>query len=74
MRAVIYARYSTELQRESSIDDQIRLCKAKITAEGWVLAASFSDAAQSGASRLRAGYQRMLMEARTGAFDVIVAE
>jgi site-specific DNA recombinase len=74
MRAVIYARYSTELQRESSIDDQIRLCKAKIAAEGWVLAASFSDAAQSGASRLRPGYQRMLMEARTGAFDVIVAE
>jgi len=74
MRAVIYARYSTELQRESSIDDQIRLCKAKIAAEGWVLAATFSDAAQSGASRLRPGYQRMLMEARTGAFDVIVAE
>ena len=34
MRAVIYARYSSEQQRAASIEDQIRLCKEKIAREG----------------------------------------
>ena len=37
MRAVIYAIYSSEQQRATSIDDQIRLCKEKIAREGWSL-------------------------------------
>ena len=27
MRAAIYARYSTELQNEKSIEDQVKLCR-----------------------------------------------
>ena len=34
MRAVIYARYSSDQQRTTSIDDQIRLCKEKNRARG----------------------------------------
>ena len=34
MRAVIYARYSSEQQRAASIEDQIRLCKETIAREG----------------------------------------
>jgi site-specific DNA recombinase len=34
MRAVIYARYSSGLQRDASIEDQIRLCRARIELEG----------------------------------------
>ena len=30
MRAVIYARYSTDLQSEASIEDQVRLCRERI--------------------------------------------
>ena len=40
MRAVIYARYSTDLQRDASIQDQIRSCKTRIDQEGWTLTAS----------------------------------
>ncbi len=40
VRAVIYARYSSENQREASIEDQIRTCKARIEAEGWNLVAT----------------------------------
>lgn len=69
MRAVIYARYSTELQREASIEDQVRLCKARIEAEGWSLCMTYRDFAQSGASHLRPGYQQMLLDARAGTFD-----
>src|SRR5882762_3145827 len=74
MRAVIYARYSTDLQREASIEDQVRVCRQRIEREGWKLVATYSDAASSGASRLRPGYQKLLEDARAGAFDVVMAE
>ena len=34
-RAAIYARYSSDLQRAASIDDQVRLCRERIEREGW---------------------------------------
>jgi len=34
MRAVIYARYSSDLQRDASIEDQIRLCQRRVGTEG----------------------------------------
>jgi DNA invertase Pin-like site-specific DNA recombinase len=73
-RAVIYARYSSEHQREASIEDQVRTCKARIEAEGWTLVATYTDYAQSGASHLRPGYQKLLADGRGGAFNVVVAE
>ncbi len=74
MRAVIYARYSSENQREASIEDQVRLCRERIEREGWAVVATYSDAAMSGASRLRPGYQKLLEDARAGRFDMVVAE
>ena len=74
MRAVIYARYSSELQRDASIEDQVRSCKARIEVEGWALVCTYTDHAQSGASHLRPGYQQLLSDARAGAFEVVVAE
>ena len=74
MRAVIYARYSSDLQSEASIDDQVHNCRSRIDAEGWELIDTYSDHAVSGASTLRIGYQQLLMDARAGLIDVIVAE
>ena len=74
MRAAIYARYSSDLQTDSSIDDQVRQCKARIEAEGWRFTTVYSDRAISGATSLRSGYQAMLSDARGGKFDVVVAE
>ena len=37
MRAVIYARYSSENQREASIDDQIEICRRYAEARGWTV-------------------------------------
>src|SRR5258706_16133027 len=34
-RCAIYARYSSDLQRESSIEDQIRKCREFAAARGW---------------------------------------
>ena len=74
MRAVIYARYSSVLQREASIEDQIRLCRQRIEHEGWQYLHAYTDRAISGASALRPAYQSLLEDARHGLFDIVVAE
>src|ERR1700679_1124582 len=36
-RCAIYARYSSDLQRDSSIEDQIRKCREYATGRGWTI-------------------------------------
>jgi DNA invertase Pin-like site-specific DNA recombinase len=74
MRAVIYARYSTDLQREASIEDQVEVCRRAIERNGWTLAKVYADKGLSGASRFRPGYQQMIADGSSRAFDVIVTE
>jgi DNA invertase Pin-like site-specific DNA recombinase len=52
MRCAIYARYSSDLQRESSIDDQIRKCRKYAGLKGWSVLEGYirSDNAVSGAA------------------------
>jgi site-specific DNA recombinase len=73
-RAVVYARYSSDNQRDASIEDQVRQCRARIEQERWQLGEVYSDHAISGATTLRPGYQKMLEDARAGRFEVLVAE
>ncbi|MFX4221512.1 MAG: recombinase family protein [Thalassobaculum sp.] len=74
MRAAIYARYSSDNQRDASIEDQVRLCALRIEREGWSLAGDFSDRALSGASMVRPGLQALLEAARAKGFEVLVCE
>ena len=55
MRAVIYARYSSDLQSDASIEDQVRLCRERLQAEGLTLQATYADRAISGSTMLRSG-------------------
>lgn len=75
LRAVIYARYSSEHQREASIDDQIKVCRRYGVAQGWTIVESYSDAAISGASAiLRPGFQRLVHDAERRTFDLLICE
>ncbi|MEP1197933.1 recombinase family protein [Tateyamaria sp.] len=74
MRIAIYARYSTDLQSDASIEDQRRLCLHFIEGKGWVETETYADRGISGASHLRPAYQRLLEDARNNGFDVVVAE
>jgi site-specific DNA recombinase len=74
LRAAIYARYSSDHQREASLEDQIRVCRRLIAEKGWTIAEVYSDAAISGASALRPGYQTLQDDARRGRIDVVVSE
>jgi site-specific DNA recombinase len=74
VRAVTYARYSTDNQREQSIEDQQRNTRAYIEKQGWQLVGEYSDAAVSGATTARPGHQHMLRDAEAKRFDVIVVD
>ncbi len=74
MRAAIYARYSTENQREASTEDQVEVCRRVIERNHWKLVRTYDDRAISGGSRFRPGYQQMQDDAENGQFDVIVVE
>ena len=74
LRAVIYARYSTENQRAASIDDQIELCRRYADRHGWQVIETYQDAAISGASRFRPGFEKLSADAAAAKFDVLVCE
>lgn len=74
IRAVLYARFSTDQQREQSIDDQNRVCQRVAEQAGFRIVGRFEDCGISGGTSIRAGYQAMLTAARAGQFDIIVAE
>jgi site-specific DNA recombinase len=74
MRVSIYARYSSDLQRAASIEDQVLVCTERVGREKWTLAATYTDRGISGASHLRPGYQKLLEGARNGEFDIVLAE
>ena len=74
MRAAIYCRFSSDLQKPTSLADQERICRQYIEQQGWTTVEVYADAAISGSHDHRPGYQRMLNDARRGVFQVLVAE
>ncbi|MCF6216193.1 MAG: recombinase family protein [Emcibacter sp.] len=70
----IYARYSSDHQREASIEDQIRLCRERCDKEGWTVVECYTDRAISGASLIRPAVQSLIADALAGKFAIIVAE
>lgn len=74
MKAVIYARYSSDKQRESSIDDQVRNCARYADRERLQVLTVYQDQAISGSVRNRTGYQQMLEAAETRLFDVLLVD
>lgn len=74
MRVAIFARYSSDNQREASIADQLRICRLRAEQEGWQIVEEYTEHAISGASLLRPGILALMSDAGRGRFDVICAE
>lgn len=70
----IYARYSTDRQDARSIDDQVRCCRQFAGNRGFEVAEEYSDAAVSGSHTDRENLQRLLADARRGAFRHILVD
>jgi site-specific DNA recombinase len=74
-KAVIYARFSSELQKDRSIDDQVALCREFAKRQGWVIVDTYADRAVSGASiHGRDDYARMCADAEAHRFEIVLAE
>jgi len=74
-RVALYARYSSDNQRDASIEDQLRICREKAEREKWTIVSTYKDAGISGASMiLRPGIQTLLQDAQRQQFDVVLAE
>ncbi|MBC8269387.1 MAG: recombinase family protein, partial [Rhodospirillaceae bacterium] len=75
MRAAIYARYSSDLQSETSIDDQVRLCREHAERNSITVSGVFTDYAISGGTLSnRPGMLSLMQAAKRGDFDVVIAE
>lgn len=72
MRAVIYARFSTDKQREESIEAQERACREYAAAHGYSVSAVYADRAASGKTDRRPDFQRMMRDAKSQRFDVVL--
>jgi site-specific DNA recombinase len=72
MKTVTYARYSSDQQREASIEDQQRLCRNYAKQHGFDIVDCYSDAAISGASMHRPGINQLMENAHR--FDVVLCE
>ena len=74
-RAVIYARYSTDLQNEKSVEDQIELCQTYAERLGYMVVGTYHDRAKSGASTFgRPGLSSIMQAAESGGFEAVIAE
>lgn len=79
IRAACYARYSSDLQRETSIQDQLAAAARFARDHGWTVVSNqiYADAAVSGASiQGRSGLQRLMAAAaqRPRPFDVLLVD
>ncbi len=76
MRAAIYVRYSSENQREASLEDQERLCRQEAERLGYAVTQVYKDAALSGQlnEALRPGFSAMQEAAKRHEFDVLIVD
>ena len=72
MNAVIYARYSSEGQREESIEGQVRECTEYCDKNGITVVSTYIDRALSAKSDHRPEFQRMIKDSVKGVFDVVI--
>jgi len=72
MTAVIYARYSSDSQREASIEGQLRDCKDYAEKNGITVVGTYIDRAYSAKTDDRPDFQRMIKDSGKKIFDVVL--
>ena len=72
MKAVIYARYSSDNQREASIEGQLRECMEYAAQNDITVIANYIDRALTATSDNRPDFQRMIKDSYKHCFDMII--
>ncbi len=72
MRAVIYARYSSDRQTEQSIEGQLRECQEFAQREGITIVNHYIDRAISGKTDNRPAFQKMISDSSSHEFEYVL--
>ncbi len=72
MKAVIYARYSSDSQREESIEGQLRECTAFAEKNGITVLRHYIDRAFSAKTDNRPEFQNMIKDSGKKLFDMVI--
>ena len=72
MKAVIYARYSSDNQREESIEGQIRECTAFAEKNDLTILKHYIDRAYSARTDHRPAFQEMIKDSDKHLFDMVI--
>jgi len=72
LKAVIYARYSSDNQREESIEGQLRECTAFAEKNGITILRHYIDRAVSAKTDNRPEFQNMIKDSSKKLFDIII--
>lgn len=72
MTGVIYARYSSDNQREESIEGQLRECKAFAENNDIQIVDTYIDRALSARTDNRPDFQRMIKDSEKSLFDTVI--
>ena len=70
--AVIYARYSSDTQREESIEGQIRECREYARHQGFKVIDTYIDRACSARTDDRPDFQRMIKDSSKRHFEIVL--
>ena len=71
-RAVAYARFSSDMQREESIDAQVRAIREYADRNGYTLTKIYADRGISGTTDQRPEFLNMIQEAAEGKFEAVI--
>jgi site-specific DNA recombinase len=72
VKAVIYCRYSSNNQQETSITGQTRECEKYARENGFTVIRQYIDRAKSGTNDNRPEFQRMISDSRLGDFAAVL--
>ena len=72
MNAVIYARYSSDNQREESITAQVRACKKYAEEKGYQVIKIYADEEKTGTNDNRQEFLDMIRDSKNGTFQVVI--
>ena len=72
MKAVIYARYSSDNQREESIEGQLRECRAFAEKTEMTIVGTYIDRALSAKTDDRPEFQKMIKDSSKKLFDTVI--
>jgi len=71
-KAVIYARYSSDSQRDASIDQQVKACQLYAAEKGLTVINIYSDRALTGKTDKRPSFLQMIKDSAKGKFQFVI--